>query len=127
VKYGNFHWWTLLRVTLIDHNSRTVLNGSALGKEFSTNKLMERFADFSTASREDLQPVSSALPHIEQRLEIQPDPGERPSVNVYSGDDSPIGSLFSVLTPEVHQHDNNQPAPVHRKKKKKKRRYGRQM
>jgi hypothetical protein len=40
----------LYGVTFIDHNSRTVLNGSALGKEFSA-----RFADITTAHREDMQ------------------------------------------------------------------------
>jgi len=35
----------LYGVTFIDHNSRTVLNGSALGKEFSANALSARFAD----------------------------------------------------------------------------------
>jgi hypothetical protein len=43
----------------------------------------------------------------------------------YSGDDSPIGSLLSVLTPEPDMHDDNRPLP--KRKKKKKRRYGRQV
>ena len=37
----------LIGAAYIDHNDSTVLNGSALGKEFSANKLAERFADFS--------------------------------------------------------------------------------
>jgi hypothetical protein len=49
----------LYGVTFIDHNSRTVLNGSALGKEFSANALSARFADIATAHREDSQPVSA--------------------------------------------------------------------
>ena len=59
LRYGN--GGRLFWVTYIDHNSRTVLNGSALGKEFSANALGARFADFSTGEnrREDLQPAPS--------------------------------------------------------------------
>lgn len=43
--YGNGS--RLFGATFIDHNSRTVLNDSALDKEFSANALAARFADFS--------------------------------------------------------------------------------
>ena len=125
LRYGN--GGRLFGVTFIDHNSRTVLNGSALGKEFSANALGARFADFSTASREDLQPVSSAPAKEAQRPSVQHEPKDKQpaAIKRYSGDDSPVGSLLSVLTPEPDQHDDNQPMP--KKKRKKKRRYGRQM
>lgn len=147
-------------VTFIDHNSRTVLNGSALGKEFSANALGARFADFSQGDnrREDLLPVSSALPRIDQQQATQTAPVQsrdhhspvmqpadhvlsrddhRPTIQSvhdqkqpqpikgYGGDDSPVGSLFSILTPEPDQHTDNQSVPTYRKKKKRK--YGRQM
>jgi hypothetical protein len=125
LRYGN--GGRLFGVTFIDHNSRTVLNGSALGKEFSANALSSRFAGFSQPSREDLQPVSSAPAKETLRPFMQHEPDDRQPATVkgYSGDDSPVGNLLSVLTPEPDQQDDNQPMP--RKKKKKKRRYGRQV
>jgi hypothetical protein len=51
----------LYGVTFIDHRSRTVLNGSALGKEFSANALSARFGGFADVGRrEGLQPTLSA-------------------------------------------------------------------
>jgi hypothetical protein len=125
LRYGN--GGRLFGATFIDHNSRTVLNGSALGKEFSANALSARFADFSQTSREDLQPVSSATTKETLRPSVQPVQEDKQSVTVkgYLGDDSPVGSLLSVLTPEPDQHADNQPMP--KKKKNKKRRYGRQV
>jgi hypothetical protein len=117
LRYGN--GGRLFGVTYIDHNSHTVLNGSALGKEFSANALGARFADFSTDEnrREDLQPVSFVQPVQENKQPV--------AVKGHSGYDSPVGNFLSVLTPEPDQHDDNQPALA--RKKKKKRRYGRQV
>lgn len=125
LRYGN--GGRLFGATFIDHNSRTVLNGSALGKEFSANALGARFADFSTAGREDLQPVSSTPAKETLRPSVQHEPEDKQPATVkgYSGDDSPVGSLLSALTPEPDQHDTNEPMP--KKRKKKKRRYGRQL
>jgi hypothetical protein len=125
LRYGN--GGRLFGVTFIDHNSRTVLNGSALGKEFSANALSARFADFSQTSREDLQPVLSAPAKEALRPSVQHEPEDKQSATVkgYNGDDSLVGSLLSVLTPEPDQYDDNQPVP--KKRKKKKRRYGRQV
>jgi hypothetical protein len=125
LRYGNGE--RLFGVTFIDHNSRTVLNGSALGKEFSANALSSRFADFSQPSREDLQPVLSTPAKEALRPSMQPDSDDRQPATVkgYSRDDSPIGSLLSVLTPEPDQQDDNQPIP--KKMKKRIRRFGRQV
>lgn len=125
LRYGN--GGRLFGATFIDHNSRTVLNGSALGKEFSANALSARFADFVQTSREDLQPVLSTPAKEILHQSIQPvqenkQPG---TVKGYSDDDSPVGNLLSVLTPEPDQNVDNQPMP--KRKKKKKRRYGRQV
>lgn len=119
LRYGN--GGRLFGVTFIDHNSRTVLNGSALGKEFSANALGTRFADF--AMEENLQPILS----IPQKEALRPLLEDKQSTTAkgYSGDDSPVGSLFSMLTPEPDKHDGNEPIP--KKCKKKKRRYGRQV
>jgi hypothetical protein len=125
LRYGN--GGRLFGVTFIDHKSRTVLNGSALGKEFSANALGTRFADFSTASREDLQagPSTPAKEALHPSVQSTPDDKQPATVKGHGGDDSPVGSLLSVLTPETDQHNNNEPTPA--KKKKKKRRYGRQV
>lgn len=126
LRYGNGE--RLFGVTFIDHNSRTVLNGSALGKEFSANALDSRFADFSAKENrhKDILPVPSTPVHENQIPVMQSADEKQPqSAKGYSGDDSPVGSLLSVLTPEPDQYGNDQPAPT--KRKKKKRRYGRQM
>jgi hypothetical protein len=123
LRYGN--GGRLFGVTFIDHNSRTVLNGSAMGKEFSANALGTRFADFSTG--ENLQPIPSTATKESLRPSEQREPEDKQPVTVKDdgGDDSPVGSLLSVLTPEPDQYDDNQPMP--KRKKKKKRRYGRQV
>ena len=125
LRYGNGE--RLFGVTFIDHNSRTVLNGSALGKEFSANALSSRFSDFSTASREDLQPGPSepAKEVLRSFMQTALDDKQPATVKDRGGDDSPVGSLLSVLTPEPDQYNDNQPMP--KRKKKKKRRYGRQV
>lgn len=117
----------LIGAAYIDHNDRTVLNGSALGKEFSANKLSERFADFS--QREDLHVPQTTAP-------LQPDTARKPSAPAPQGqavsDAKPqpeqggeaLGGILSVLTPETHA-DDNQAAPAPRRKKK--RRYGQQL
>ena len=103
--------------TFIDHNQRVVLNGSRLGKEFSANVLNERFADNSP--REDLQ--APTLKHSENK---QTTTNQQPQ-STHSETNDPVGSLFSVFTPEVEGTDNKQ--PTLKRKRKKKRRYGRQM
>ena len=101
--------------TFIDHNSRMVVNGSRLGKEFSANALNERFTDNSL--REDLQKPARNIPGA-------PAPeGKQPQTGITEIGKA-AGSLLSILTPETEGQDN-QPAP--RRRKKKKRRYGRQM
>ncbi|SBW05462.1 conserved hypothetical protein [uncultured Dysgonomonas sp.] len=103
--------------TFIDHNQRAVLNGSRLGKEFSANVLNECFADNSP--RKDLQ--APALKHSENK---QTTTNQQPQ-STHSETNDPVGSLFSVFTPEVEGTDNKQ--PTLKRKRKKKRRYGRQM
>ena len=121
LRYGN--GGRLFGVTFIDHNSRTVLNGSALGKEFSANALSTRFTDFLQMSREDLQSVTSAptKESLPPSVQLVQEDTQLKIAKGYSGDAS-IGSLFSVLTPEPDLHVDNQ--PMLKRKKKKKRRYG---
>ncbi|WP_283687805.1 conjugal transfer protein MobB [Dysgonomonas sp. Marseille-Q5470] len=107
--------------TFIDHNQRVVLNGSRLGKEFSANVLNERFADNSP--REDLQ---TPKPSIATNQSAEPTTNKHPQPqSAHSETNNPVGSLFSVFTPEVEGTDNKQ--PTLKRKRKKKRRYGRQI
>ena len=103
--------------TFIDHNQRAVLNGSRLGKEFSANVLNERFADNPPCK--NLQ--APAPKHSENK---QTTTDQQPQ-STHSETNDPVGSLFSVFTPEVEGTDNKQ--PTLKRKRKKKRRYGRQM
>lgn len=117
----------LIGAAYIDHNDRTVLNGSALGKEFSANKLSEHFADFS--QREDLHVPPTTAP-------LQPDTARKPSAPAPSGQvvtdahsqpdhgGDPLGGILSVLTPETHADDNQ---AILAPRRKKKRRYGQQL
>ncbi len=59
LRYGNGD--RLFGATFIDHNTRTILNGSALGKDFAANALAERFPDLATASRENRRPVQAPV------------------------------------------------------------------
>jgi hypothetical protein len=94
-------------VTFIDHNSRTVINGSRLGKAFSANQLQEKFNN----------------PENENRLCV-PEQNIEKDNHISSGIESAIGGLFDLL-PTDFQEDY----PPQRLKilKKKKRRYGRQL
>lgn len=107
-------------VTFIDHNSRAVLNGSKLGKEFSANALSVRFADNSP--REDLYaPAHCVADDTRNATDRTDKPSQMDLPSVVNA----AGSLLSVFTPEVEGQPENQPGL--RRRKKKKRRYGRQM
>lgn len=123
LRYGN--GGRLFGATFIDHNSRTVLNGSALGKEFSANALGARFAVFLTSENQQSVPSTPAKEAFRPSVQHEQEDKQPATFKGYSGDDSPVGSLLSVLTPEPDQHDVNEPMP--KKRKKKKRRYGRQV
>ena len=60
-------------VTFIDHNTRTVLNGSRLGKQFSANALNERFNN-QQATNDVLAPETSVtVPEPEQSTDTHSD------------------------------------------------------
>ena len=93
--------------TFIDHTSRTVLNGSRLGKDFSANALEARFSVAQPGLAEEVQP-HMATP--------APEPGT---------DGKVLDGLFSAIEPETSF------VPLHPRlhkpdKKKRRRRYGRQ-
>jgi hypothetical protein len=106
-------------VTFIDHQSRCVLNGSRLGKEFSANVFNDLFRESRTAEglskqegeKEPIMPLAEPFfPANSQAGHIE----------------SAISSLFSIFSPEPESYLENQQQPG-KKRKKKKRRYGRQM
>ncbi len=105
-------------VTFIDHQSRCVLNGSRLGKEFSANVFNDLFRESPTIEG-----------HTKQAGEKEPFiPAAEPfsAANNQAGHiESAISSLFSILSPEPESYVENQ-QQLRKKRKKKKRKYGRQ-
>ncbi|MFR4273956.1 MAG: conjugal transfer protein MobB [Bacteroides thetaiotaomicron] len=102
--------------TFIDHTTRTVLNGSRLGKDYSANV----FNDLYGGNQQQVQ-----KPIQDTRLSDVYKNTEKPTTQ-YDTSDSVTGGLFSILTPEPENHPKEE-MPLPRRKKKKKRRYGRQM
>lgn len=94
-------------VTFIDHRSRTVLNGSRLGKEFSANVLNARFQE---------QP-QAALP--------APHRQDVPSIPSTGQEGRLWGGLLSDAEPELNRVPRH-PKLLKPDKKKRRRRYGRQ-
>ena len=105
-------------VTFIDHNSRCVMNGSRLGKEFSANIFNGLFRESPINAEHTKQDAGKEQfpPSLEQFV-----PHHRQS----DYEETAISSLLSILSPEPQENPDNQ--PIRRKRKKKKRRYGRQM
>jgi len=101
--------------TFIDHTTRTVLNGSRLGKDYSANV----FNDLYGGKQEQVQePVNDTRLSDVYKANNQQD-------NTQSLD-SGLGGIFSILSPEPEYHPKED-LPLPRRRKKKKRRYGRQM
>lgn len=63
-------------VTFIDHDSRVVLNGSRLGKEFSANVFNDLYSDVQTGQTENVAPQRgqgqdfTQQPHTAARLPV---------------------------------------------------------
>lgn len=95
--------------TFIDHEQKAVFNGSRLGKEFSANVFNDLF---SGKQHEPVQKQDSG-----QSFE--------PFDTSRKDDDSSIGNVFSLLSPEVHGANPEEEAFA-RKARKKKRKKGRQ-
>ncbi len=103
--------------TFIDHTTRTVLNGSRLGKEYSANVFNNLFGGQQGQIQESAQ---------ESRLsDVYKKPEQLNFDNSHSSD-SGLGGIFSILSPEPENHPKDE-MPIPYRKKKKKRRYGRQM
>ncbi|MGE4347267.1 MAG: conjugal transfer protein MobB [Flavobacteriaceae bacterium] len=104
--------------TFIDHTTRTILNGSRLGKEYSANVFNDLFGGKQEQVQDPVQEIrlSEIYKNIEQ-------PGT--SFDNSPSSDNGLGGILSILSPEPENHPkDDMPLP---RKKKKKRRYGRQM
>ncbi len=91
--------------TFIDHEQKAVFNGSRLGKEFSANVFNDLF------NGKQHEPIQS-----------KHDTGQsfEPFEHSRKDDDSSIGSVFSLLSPEVHGANPEEEAFARKARKKKK-------
>lgn len=94
--------------TFIDHTTRTVLNGSRLGKDYSANV----FNDLYGHEKPQINDIQDSALKLADTYHNNPD------ISLATG-------IFSILSPEPEQHPDDK-SPYPRRKKKKKRRYGRQ-
>ena len=126
----------LYGITFIDHTSRTVLNGSRLGKAFSANVFNELFYNPDADRTRLIPPPEQDTP----RQERETDAEERQEREEYRQQENrgnyqsePSGSLidtsalgaidiFSVLMEDDHTHEYIDPAFRFGRRKKKKRR-----
>jgi len=106
--------------TFIDHTTRTVLNGSRLGKDYSANV----FNDLYGGKQEDIStPVNDIQLSDSYNTNRKTDNSQDEGL---SSTDSVTGGIFSILSPEPENYPKEE-MPFPRRKKRKKRRYGRQM
>ncbi len=98
----------LYGVTFVDHRSKTVFNGSDLGKEYSANMLAVRFT--KETSIDNSKWNKNSAPNGKS--------SEQPSVNPYTSDNN--NSLIAALFKEEHQ-DLAAIGRLQQRKRKKKR------
>ena len=104
-------------VTFIDHDSRVVLNGSRLGKEYSANVFNERFS----GETENMHQPEMAVPRQEQSTH-QEQPSFTPRADIVSGMASVPGAFGGLLGGGSSAGDEPQDTTSHKRKKKKKKR-----
>ena len=123
----------LYGITFIDHTSRTVLNGSRLGKAFSANVFNELFNNPDADRTRLIPPPEQDTPRPEQdtkeRLERkeyrqQENQGYQSELSGSLIDTSALGAIdiFSLLMEDDHTHEYIDPAFRFGRRKKKKRR-----
>ena len=103
-------------VTFIDHDSRVVLNGSRLGKEYSANVFNERFSGETGKMH---QPEVSA-PQQDQSTH-QEQPGFTPKSDIVPEVASVLGAFGGLLGGGASGGDEPQDTDCQKRKKKKKR------
>lgn len=97
-------------VTFIDHENRTVLNGSRLGKDFSANVFNDLFSGSRTLSGNSKQETQE---HTQ---------GYNPTGHFSEGTGKAVAGLFSLLSGGNNTPPDNSQVPPPKKKKKKKQR-----
>lgn len=123
----------LYGITFIDHTSRTVLNGSRLGKAFSANVFNELFNNPDADRTRLIPPSEQDTPRQEQDTEERLERKEYRQQENQGYQSEPSGSLidtsalgaidiFSVLMEDDHTHEYIDPAFRFGRRKKKKRR-----
>lgn len=103
-------------VTFIDHDSRVVLNGSRLGKEYSANVFNERFS----GETGKIHQSEVAAPQQDQPTH-QEQPGFTPKSDIVSGMASVLGAFGGLLGGGASGGDEPQDTARQKRKKKKKR------
>ena len=104
--------------TFVDHTTRTILNGSRLGKDYSANV----FNDLYGGKHEQIKDPIKDTRLFDVYTNVQPTTKHKDSHTP----DNVTGGLFSILAPEPENHPKEEMS-LPRRRKKKKRRYGRQM
>ena len=122
----------LYGITFIDHTSRTVFNGSRLGKAFSANVFNELFNNPDADRTRLIPPAQPDTPRLER--EERPEDAEHRQQENQSHhqselsesliDTSALGAvdIFSILMEDDHTREYIDPAFRYGRKKKKKRR-----
>ena len=115
--------------TFVDHNSRTVLNGSALGKEYAARTWDEWFKntpqepELTEAPAMTCEPIAAEVPKLTKGPAPYPSRDGEPSLigqTLLDGLDV-FGTLFAPGD-EVHEYIDPEFRLLHRKKRKKKQR-----
>jgi hypothetical protein len=103
-------------VTFIDHENKTVLNGSRLGKEFSANVFHEWF---NSGKKPPQSQPQTPQPQFPQRTKVQAQtPVNDPAK---SFDTSTMEELFGIFDVKPHGEDYGELAFARKMRKKKKR------
>ena len=102
-------------VTFIDHDSRVVLNGSRLGKEYSANVFNERFSGETGKAQQPDVPISR-----QEQPTYREQPDFTPKADIVSGVASVAGA-FGGLFGGVSGGDEPKDTASQKRKKKKKR------
>jgi hypothetical protein len=115
----------LYGITYVDHTTKCVFNGSALGKQYSAKAIQERCASISLEKRktiglnsEKLQGITLETPNSEIITTLFGDDFQN---NKYVGSNTIMGQLADMLTQSEYAA-NYVPNQLKGKKKKKKRR-----
>lgn len=103
-------------VTFIDHDSRVVLNGSRLGKEYSANVFNERFSgETKKAQQPDVSISRQEQPTHREQADFTP------KADIVSGVASIVSAFGGLLGSGASGGDEPKDTAIQKRKKKKKR------